>query len=73
MKKHYYIEVSTIFDGYNFNQNAVIESTLTQDEIKMSIFQNPSDYIHSNTDEVVDYVEVTQITEAEYNVLNKFI
>lgn len=63
-----------MYDGLNWLSHTTMNTDLTVDQIKELIVSNPSEYLHDEEgDEVIDSVEIREITKEEYLVLSKYI
>ena len=71
MQKFFYSYVTTMYDGLTFSQKAVHKAT-SAEAVELYIMQS-GEWVHDDEDEVIDYIEVKEITEEEYKVLEKYI
>lgn len=71
VKYYYLLIVTTMYDGLEFTSNLAIErdKVVTQKQAEKEAKKN---ILHENTGEILDRVELIEITKQEYEVLRKF-
>ena len=71
VKYYYLLIVTTMYDGLEFTSNLAIErdKVVIQKQAEKEAKKN---ILHENTGEILDRVELIEITKQEYEVLRKF-
>lgn len=71
VKYYYLLIVTTMYDGLEFTSNLAIErdKVVTQ---KQAEKEAEKSILHEDTGEILDRVELIEITKQEYEVLRKF-
>lgn len=61
-----------MYDGMNFTEHDVVQA-LSEDKAHELVSYQSSRYLHEGGDEIIDSIDLREVTKEEYQVLNKYI